>query len=76
MKLLEQPQASPNGLGVGDPFQERFQQLLDQIAGVVVTSRHNIRLALVGLFAQGARPVRRLARRGKNLAGQDHRRFH
>ena len=67
MKLLEQPQASPNGLGVGDPFQERFQQLLDQIAGVVVTSRHNIRLALVGLFAQGHVLLEDLPGVGKTL---------
>ena len=53
MKLLERHQGSLNGLGVGDPFRERFQRLENRIAEVVVTSGHNIRLALVGLFAQG-----------------------
>ena len=34
-------------------FQKRFEQLVDNVASVVVTSSHNIRLALLGLFAQG-----------------------
>ena len=44
---------SGNGLQELDTFQERFEGLLDHIADVVVTSRQNIRLALLGLFAQG-----------------------
>ena len=44
---------SENGLEELDTFQERFEGLLDHIAGVVVTSRQNIRLALLGLFARG-----------------------
>ena len=67
MKLLEQYQPSPNGHGVGDHFGERFQRLLDQIAGAVVTSRHNIRLALVGLFAQGHVLLEDLPGVGKTL---------
>ena len=36
-----------------DAFQQRFDTLASNIAGVVVTSPENLRLALVGLFAQG-----------------------
>ena len=44
---------SENGLQGLDAFQERFEGLLDRIASVVVTSRQAIRLALLGLLAQG-----------------------
>ena len=67
MKLAEQYHMSPNGHGGGDEFQDRFQQLLEQIAGVVVTSRRHISLALVGLFAQGHVLLEDLPGVGKTL---------
>ena len=36
-----------------DAFRQRFDALVSNIAGVVVTSPHNLRLSLLGLFAQG-----------------------
>ena len=36
-----------------DAFRQRFDTLVDNVAGVVVTSPENLRLALLGLFAQG-----------------------
>ena len=58
---------SKNGLKALDTFQERFEGLLDHIAGVVVTSRQNIRLALLGLFAQGHILLEDLPGVGKTL---------
>ena len=58
---------SENGLKEPDTFQERFEGLLDNIAGVVVTSRQNIRLALLGLFAQGHILLEDLPGVGKTL---------
>ena len=58
---------SENGLEEPDTFQERFEALLDHIAGVVVTSRQNIRLALLGLFAQGHILLEDLPGVGKTL---------
>ncbi len=36
-----------------DAFRQRFDTLVSNVAGVVVTSPDNLRLALLGLFAQG-----------------------
>ncbi len=36
-----------------DAFRQRFDALVSNVAGVVVTSPENLRLALLGLFAQG-----------------------
>ena len=48
-------------------FQQRFEQLVDNVASVVVTSPHNIRLALLGLFAQGHVLLEDLPGVGKTL---------
>ncbi|HEU0020499.1 MAG TPA: MoxR family ATPase [Dehalococcoidia bacterium] len=48
-------------------FQQRFEQLVDNVAAVVVTSPHNIRLALLGLFAQGHLLLEDLPGVGKTL---------
>ena len=58
---------SRNGLHEPDTFQEQFEGLLDNIAKVVVTSRQNIRLALLGLFAQGHILLEDLPGVGKTL---------
>ena len=71
--MIESPNAilnyglSENGLKEPDTFQECFEVLLDHIAGVVVTSRQNIRLALLGLFAQGHILLEDLPGVGKTL---------
>ena len=66
-KLVRETWPSENGLKGLDTFQERFERLLDHIAGVVVTSRQNIRLALLGLFAQGHILLEDLPGVGKTL---------
>lgn len=48
-------------------FQQRFEQLVDNVATVVVTSPNNIRLALLGLFAQGHVLLEDLPGVGKTL---------
>ena len=53
MKLQQEYQVSTNGVHALDSFQDRFAGLVDQVGNVVVTSRRHIRLALLGLFAQG-----------------------
>ena len=65
--LMREFGLSENGLQELDAFQERFEGLLDHIAGVVVTSRQNIRLALLGLFAQGHILLEDLPGVGKTL---------
>ena len=67
MKLVESHLQSLNGHGPENAFQPRFDQLLDQIAKTVVTSKQNIRLALVGLFAQGHLLLEDLPGVGKTL---------
>ena len=67
MKLAQDYQSSRNGVDSCDSFRDRFEGLLEQIAGVVVTSRRNIRLALVGLFAQGHVLLEDLPGVGKTL---------
>lgn len=67
MKLVQDYQSSRNGVDPEGSFKERFEGLVEQIAGVVVTSRRNIRLALVGLFAQGHVLLEDLPGVGKTL---------
>lgn len=54
----------PPGL---EAFHEQFEQLVDNVASVVVTASHNIRLALLGLFAQGHLLLEDLPGVGKTL---------
>ena len=67
MKLAQEYRPSRNGVDSWNSFQERFEGLLEQIEGVVVTSRRNIQLALVGLFAQGHVLLEDLPGVGKTL---------
>ena len=48
-------------------FQQKFEQLVSNVASVVVTSPHNIHLALLGLFAQGHVLLEDLPGVGKTL---------
>jgi MoxR-like ATPase len=50
-----------------EELRARFEQLVDNVAAVVVTSSHNIRLALLGLFAQGHVLLEDLPGVGKTL---------
>ena len=53
---MEVAQRAPfinNGYGNIASFQDRFENLVDNVGSVVVTAPNNIRLALLGLFAQG-----------------------
>ena len=67
MKLLRQYEPSTNGVEAWDTFPARFDRLVEHIADVVVTSPRNIRLALVGLFAQGHVLLEDLPGVGKTL---------
>jgi MoxR-like ATPase len=67
MKLLRQHEPYTNGVEARDSFQARFGWLVEQIADVVVTPARNIRLALVGLFAQGHVLLEDLPGVGKTL---------
>ena len=53
MKLVEDRQSYSPSHDPRANFQQKFDDLLAQIQSVVVTSPHKVRLALVGLFAQG-----------------------
>ena len=48
-------------------FQQQFERLVENVASVVVTSRHNLHLALLGLFAQGHVLLEDLPGVGKTL---------
>lgn len=67
MLLQHDSHASTNGFRAQDSFQDRFERLVDKIGSVVVTSRRNIRLALLGLFAQGHVLLEDLPGVGKTL---------
>ena len=67
MKLAQELQSLRNGVEPPNEFLYRFDGLLEQIAGVVVTSERNIRLTLVGLFAQGHVLLEDLPGVGKTL---------
>ena len=53
MNVAQRVPFSVNGAGKLANFQERLEKLVDEVGGVVVTNPKNIRLALLGLFAQG-----------------------
>ena len=53
MRLAERTQIQTNGYHGIEGFQDRFNDIANNVAGVVVTSQKNIHLALLGLFAQG-----------------------
>ena len=53
MKLAERTQATLNGSHTSENFQAELGKIVDNVNSVVVTSPKNIRLALLGLFAQG-----------------------
>ena len=53
MELAELTQTEANGCHSIAGFQDRFNVIAGNVASVVVTSRKNIDLALLGLFAQG-----------------------
>lgn len=57
-------------------FQQNFDGLLKQIRGVVVISPEKVKLALLGLFAQGHVLLEDLPGVGKTLLAKTHRRFH
>ena len=65
--LLKEYGLSENGLHPLETFQDRFERLLDHVGEVVVTSRRNLRLALLGLFAQGHILLEDLPGVGKTL---------
>ncbi len=67
MKLQQEYQSTTNGVHSQDSFEDRFEGLVDQISSVVVTPRRNIRLALLGLFAQGHVLLEDLPGVGKTL---------
>ena len=53
MRLAERTQIQTNGYHGIEGFQDCFNDIANNVAGVVVTSQKNIHLALLGLFAQG-----------------------
>ena len=53
MALAERTEIQANGYHGIEGFQDRFNVIANNVAGVLVTSEKNIRLALLGLFAQG-----------------------
>ncbi len=67
MKVRQRPSDVPTGLPALEPFRDRFQRLQDHISKIVVTSPRNIRLALLGLFAQGHVLLEDLPGVGKTL---------
>ncbi|MCH8746041.1 MAG: MoxR family ATPase [Chloroflexi bacterium] len=67
MVLRQKYELSENGFHAQGSFQERFESLVDHVASIVVTSRRNIRLALLGLFAQGHVLLEDLPGVGKTL---------
>ena len=67
MNLSQSYDLANNGRQQMEDFQRRFERLVDNVASVVVTSRANIRLALLGLFAQGHLLLEDLPGVGKTL---------
>ena len=53
MKVAQEYVLPRNGTGGLKHFQVAFERLVDNVSSVVVTDPHNIRLALLGLFAEG-----------------------
>lgn len=56
-----------NGYHSLDSFQERFERLMSHVSSVVVISDDNLKLALLGLFAQGHLLLEDLPGVGKTL---------
>ena len=67
MDIVQEYKISHNGKDAVDCFRTQFERLLDNVAGVMVTSPQNIRLALLGLFAQGHLLLEDLPGVGKTL---------
>ena len=67
MDLLQTSETQPIDSQSLDRFQERFETLMENVARVVVTSPQNIKLALLGLFAQGHVLLEDLPGVGKTL---------
>ena len=67
MALAERTQLQANGYHGIEGFQARFNDIANNVAGVVVTSENNIHLALLGLIAQGHVLLNDLPRVGKTL---------
>ena len=67
MELLRTDEALPTETYGLDSFQQKFKDLLNNVASVVVTSPENIRLALLGLFARGHVLLEDLPGVGKTL---------
>ena len=67
MDVVQDYKISHNGKDAQGCFQTQFQRLLDNVASVMVTSPQNIRLALLGLFAQGHLLLEDLPGVGKTL---------
>ena len=53
MSLKERTDTPANGYQGIEGFQARFTEIANNVASVVVTSEKNIKLATLGLFAQG-----------------------
>lgn len=70
MKLSQRYNLAQDGAGAVESFPSRFERLVDNVASVVVTSRRNIHLALLGLFAQGHLLLDDLPGVGKTLLGK------
>ena len=67
MALAERTQLQANGYHGIEGFQARFNDIANNVAGVVVTSENNIHLALLGLIAQGHVLLNDLPGVGKTL---------
>ena len=67
MNVLQANKISHNGKNAQGGFQQQFERLLENVSSVMVTSPQNIRLALLGLFAQGHVLLEDLPGVGKTL---------
>ena len=67
MLELQQVDQHQNGRHDLEPFQERFERLMAHVSSVVVISDDKLKLALLGLFAQGHLLLEDLPGVGKTL---------
>jgi MoxR-like ATPase len=67
LKLSQRLEVPEFHFPLTEAFQRRLEQLVDNVASVVVTSRRNIRLSLLGLFCQGHVLLEDLPGVGKTL---------
>ncbi|MCH7713806.1 MAG: MoxR family ATPase [Chloroflexi bacterium] len=67
MLELHQVDQQQNGYHNLDSFQEKFERLMSHVSSVVVISDDNLKLALLGLFAQGHLLLEDLPGVGKTL---------